>query len=393
MAAPAAKIRVLVVHTAYRQRGGEDVVCEAEIDLLRSRGHAVELFVRHNYELSATRTMRAVRETVWSSRAVATMTQLMDRFAPDVVHVHNTFPLISPSIYWVASKRGVPVVQTLHNFRLLCPQAMFLRDNRVCEECIGRFPWSGVVHRCYRGSLAHTSVLAGMLGVHRAIGTYRNKVTRYIALTEYSRLKFIEGGVPPNKIDVKPNFVDLPSPPDRPREGFLFVGRLSREKGIDVLVESAELSMPSGLRVAGSGPEAQRLEGIPGVALLGAICAARVREEMTRAIGLVLPSICYENFPRTVVEAFACGLPVIASRIGSLAELVHDNQTGLLFEAGNAHDLAAKIAWAHAHPARMREMGCNARARYEASYASERNYVMLLGIYENAIAQVNARGA
>jgi glycosyltransferase involved in cell wall biosynthesis len=393
MSDQACNARVLVVHNAYQQRGGEDMVCEAEVELLRSRGHAVEVFHRHNDDVMTTSRLRVAAETLWSLRSAATLNQLIDRFAPDVIHAHNTFPVISPSVFWTAARRGVPVVQTLHNFRLLCPQAMLLREGRVCELCIGQFPWGGIVHRCYRGSLPQTSVVAAMLGVHRALGTYRDKVTRFIVLNEFCRRKFIEGGLPAEKLMLKPNFVDLPSPSEGERIGVLFVGRLSQEKGVEVLAGAMAKSPGIGLRVAGSGPEANRLHGIDGVTLLAHVGQAQVRDEMSRAVALILPSICYEGFPRTLAEAYASALPVIASRIGALAELVQDGVTGLLFEPGNADDLAQKLAWAAANPARLREFGCNARAEYEAKFSADGNYAMLMDIYGAAMDEARVRCA
>lgn len=393
MSVRACNARVLVVHNAYQQRGGEDMVCEAEVELLRSRGHAVEVFHRHNDDLKKSSGLRVAAETLWSVRSAAGLNRLMERFEPDVVHAHTTFPMISPSVLWTAARRGVSVVQTLHNFRLLCPQAMFLREGMVCELCIGQFPWSGIVHRCYRGSLPQTTVVATMLAVHRALATYRDKVTRFIVLNEFCRRKFIDGGLPAEKLMVKPNFVDSPVPLEGMRRGVLFVGRLSQEKGIDVLAGAMARSRGIDLRVAGIGPEAIRLRGIEGVTLLGHIGQPQVRDHMSRSVALILPSICYENFPRTLVEAFASALPVVASRIGALAELVRDGVTGLLFDPGNADDLAQKMAWAAANPARMREMGSNGRAEYEAKFSADRNYAMLMEIYGAAMEEAKVRRA
>jgi glycosyltransferase involved in cell wall biosynthesis len=310
---------------------------------------------------------------------------LVTDFNPDVIHVHNTFPLISPSFYWAAAKAKVPVVQTLHNFRLFCPQAVFLREGKVCEDCLGKVPWRGVVHGCYRDSKAQSAVLAGMVTAHRAIGTWRNKVTRYIALNEFCRQKFIQGGLPAERILVKPNFVDFAAQPEVSRNGFLFVGRLSVEKGIETLALAMKQVSHIELRVAGTGPESPLLDNIGALQMLGALSADEVRAQMNQSTALVLPSIWYENFPRVLVEALACSLPVIASRIGALAELIEDGVTGLLFEPGNATDLAAKINWAQQNPHKMREMGRNARNVYEAKYTANQNYHQLMAIYGEAI--------
>lgn len=306
------------------------------------------------------------------------------------MHVHNTFPLISPAVYWMAASKKIPVIQTLHNFRLLCPQAMFLLDGHVCEDCLGHSTWRAAVRGCYRGSKTQSAVLTGMLSLHRALGTYQRKITRYIALNEFCRSKFIEGGLPARKIVVKPNFVDFDAPREEGRSRFLFVGRLSSEKGIDVLARAAAKVPEVPILVAGTGPEAAALQATSSITMLGALGSEDVRRRMEAAVALVLPSIWYENFPRTLVEAFAAGLPVIASRLGALPELVEDGVTGLLFEPGNADQLASKLEWAQVNIDKMAEMGRRARARYEAEFTAERNYQQLMAIYQDAITEVSA---
>ena len=379
--------RVLIVHNGYQHKGGEDTVVEAEVQLLRERGHAVALFTRHNDDIHGVSKLMLVANTFWASGVAAEFATELERFQPDVIHVHNTFPMISPAIYWVAAKHHIPVVQTLHNFRLLCPQAMFLREGKVCEACMGAIPWRGVVHGCYRNSKVQSAVLAGMVSLHRLLGTWQHKVTRYIALNEFCRQKFINGGLPAARVVIKANFVDFPRPAVTQRADFLFVGRLSAEKGVDVLAQAARQTQVQ-IYVAGTGPEQRQLEQISNVQLLGALSTDDVRRRMSGSLALVLPSVWYENFPRTLVEAFGCGLPVIASRLGALAELVEDGVTGLLFNPGDAEDLADKLQWAHAHPEQMRAMGEAARAKYEAFYTAEKNYQQLVAIYRDAIAEV-----
>ncbi|MCA1978452.1 MAG: glycosyltransferase family 4 protein [Thiobacillus sp.] len=394
-------LRILVAHNAYQHRGGEDTVVESETALLRAHGHVVETFARSNDEVAGMSALALAQQTLWSGRTSRELGIVIRDFKPDVIHAHNTFPLISPSLYWAAARAGVPVVQTLHNFRLMCLNALFLREGRVCEDCMGRQPWRGVARACYRGSRPASAVLAGMLTLHRALGTYRHKVGRYIALNEFCRGKFIEGGLPAERVVVKPNFVDWPETRPHPnplpggegeRFGLLFVGRLSVEKGVATLAEAMRALPDARLRVAGDGPQAAVLDGLPGVARLGSQPGDAVRREMSRARALVVPSIWYENFPRTIVEAFASGLPVIASRIGALAEIVTDGHTGLLFEAGNARDLADKLAWALAHPGEMAAMGRNARAQYEAAFSPGVNYSRLMEIYAEAIASCRDSG-
>lgn len=380
-------MRILFVHNAYQHRGGEDSVVEAEIALLRSHGHAVETCFRSNDEVGGMPPLALARQTLWSDRTSRDLAGFVRRFQPDVIHAHNTFPLISPSLYWAADRAGVPMVQTLHNFRLMCLNALFMREGTVCEDCMGRLPWRGVARACYRGSHAASAALAGMLTLHRGLGTYRSKVARYIALNEFCRGKFIEGGLPPERVVVKPNFVDFDMPEPVARAGLLFVGRLSVEKGVATLAQAMAMLPDAKLRVAGDGPEAGLLDRVAGVTRLGSLPGEAVCQEMSRAAALVVPSIWYENFPRTIVEAFACGLPVIASRIGALADIVRDGETGLLSEPGNPRDLADKAAWALAHPEQMAAMGRNARAQYEAEFSAEVNYRRLMEIYAGVLAE------
>lgn len=384
--------KILVVHNNYQQRGGEDTVVEAECALLQGHGISVDYFGKHNDDIRQISRLRLAVNTVWSTSSRKEFETLLVRSAPDVIHVHNTFPLISPAIYWVADRLGIPIVQTLHNFRLFCPQAMFLRKGDVCEKCIGKIPWRGVVHGCYRDSQIQSAVLAGMVTFHRAVHTWDRKVTRYIALNDFCRNKFIEGGLPAERLVVKPNFVDFPEPEARQRAGFLFVGRLSREKGIDVLVNATRSLRGACVRVAGTGPEDHLLSGVAGLSHLGGLSGEGVRGEMAGAAALILPSIWYENFPRTLVEAFGCGLPVIASRIGALAELIEDGVTGLLFEPGDPLDLAKKMRWAIDHPEELGRMGRSARKHYEENFTAERNYEQLMTIYRDAISAVAKAG-
>lgn len=379
-------MKVLVAHNAYQQRGGEDSVVDDEVALLRSRGAEVALMQLHNDDIAGMGRAELVSRTLWSRPAAQAMAAQCASFLPDVVHVHNSFPLMSPAIHWAAQAAGVPVVQTLHNFRLLCPQAMLLREGKVCEDCVGRLPWRGAVRGCYRGSRAQSAVLAGMLVLHRGLGTWQRRVNRFVALNEFCRAKFIEGGLPASRVVVKPNFVDLPAPEAQPREGLLFVGRLSPEKGLDVLA-AATRQAGLAVTVVGSGPMQPALADEPGLRLLGALPMPQVLAQMRAAAALVMPSVWYENFPRTLVEAWASGLPVIASRLGAMADLIEDGVTGLLFEPGDPASLAAKLRWAQDHPEALAAMGRRAREHYEMNYTADRNHAQLLAIYEAAMAE------
>jgi glycosyltransferase involved in cell wall biosynthesis len=394
-----AGMKVLILHNAYQQSGGEDAVAAGETRLLEDNGHAVRRYDRHNDELrgrGALGALGAARQTIWSSRSFRDVRALIARERPDIAHFHNTFPLISPAAYYACAEERVPVVQTLHNYRLWCAGAKFLRDGAVCEACLGRkAAWPAIVHRCYRESRTATTAVAAMLAVHRALGSWQNKVDVYIALSEFMRRKFIEGGLPEERIMVKPNFV---AGEFRPRTAAgdyaLFVGRLSEEKGPQLLVpawRALQAAVP--LRIAGDGPLLPELSreagasGCPGIELTGRRTAQEVRALMHGARFLVFPSVWYEGFPMTIAEAFAAGLPVIASRLGSMAEIVRDRVTGLHFEPGSAVDLAAKVEWAWRHPDDLGRMGRAARAEYEAKYRPSTNYEQLIGVYRTAMAQ------
>ena len=384
-------LRILFVHNAYQQRGGEDAVVDDEVQLLREHGHAVELYRRDNHDIASMGKLAAARDTLWSVRTQHEVEAVLKRFRPDVVHTHNTFPLISPSIYWAAAKCHVPVVQTLHNFRLLCPQAMLLREGKVCEDCVGKLPWRGVARRCYRGSLQQSAVLASMLVLHHGLGTYAGKVTRYIALNDFCREVFVRGGLPAKRLSVKPNFVADPGLGTAAGAGFLYVGRLSVEKGIATMADALAAAPSQQCEVIGTGPEEMVIGKLTNVKMAGWQQGDYVAERMKNSLALVMPSLWYENFPRTLVEAFACGLPVIASRLGAMAYLIRDGETGLLFNPGDARDLAAKLAWAQAHPDAMRGMGEAARREYESKYTPLRNLDMLLAIYREAMAEYGSK--
>lgn len=384
-------MRIIVAHNTYQQRGGEDAVVEAEIALLRAHGHDVTLYFLNNEDIDRMPTAKVAIQTLWSSRSKNEMARLIQTFQPDVIHIHNTLSLISPSVYWAAAQANVPVVQTLHNFRMMCLNALYLRKGKVCEDCAGRLPWRGVTHKCYRGSALASSVIAGMLTLHRALGTYTQKINRYVALTQFAKTKFIEAGLPTKKIVVKPNFYsDIQNSKSQSdsfvKKGALFVGRISQEKGISTLL-SAWREIDFNLLIAGDGPMVVEIQsnGNRRIKSLGSIPSDEVAAAMSKAEFLVMPSECYEGFPMVLVEAFAHGLPVVASRLGSMAEIVDDGVTGLHFEPGNADDLAAKVKWLHSHPDECRQMGLNARREFEKKYTSERNYEMLMNIYQEAI--------
>jgi glycosyltransferase involved in cell wall biosynthesis len=386
-------VKILVCHNYYQQRGGEDQSFADDVRLLESRGHCVVRYTVHNDSIEGMGRWELARKTVWNRETFGRVRELIRKERPYVLHCRNSFPLLSPALYYAAHAEGVPVVQALGNFRLLCPGALFLRDGRVCEDCLRkRVPWPGVLHGCYRGSRTATAVVAGMVTVHRVRKTWTRMVTRYIALTEFSRRKFIEGGLPAERIAVRANSISPDPMPGEGRGGFaVYAGRLSAEKGVDTLLDAwRRLPDPLPLKIIGDGPLAGRVQE-------AAHCDPRIQwqgfrplDELLSVLGearcLIFPSTCYETFGRTVVEAYAKGTPVIASRLGAMAETVQDGHTGLHFEAGDAADLAAKVGWLLAHPAECVQMRCTARRQYEAQYTPDASYQRLMDIYEEALA-------
>lgn len=384
------KQSILVVHNRYQVRGGEDGVVENEVALLQRHDHPVATCILDNRDGIASKNSLALAAgTVWSQSGVREVRNHIERTNPDIVHFHNTFPLISPAAYYAAKSMGRTVVQTLHNYRLICPGALLLRDGQVCEDCVGKaIPYPGVQHGCYRNSRLASGAVAAMLTTHRVLGTWQRQVDRYIALTQFARAKFIAGGLPEHKIAIKPNFLATAPEPCEPKEEYaLFVGRPSREKGIDILLRAWKGLGRLPLRIAG-GPVPEVLRQLagdnPAIEFLGEVDSQRVRELMGRAAVLVCPSVWYEGFPMVIAESLASGLPIVASNLGGLAELVDDGRTGLLFGAGDAAELAEKISWIMAHPEERAGMGRAARHEYVTRYTAEENYQMLMKIYAQA---------
>jgi len=395
-------LKILLIHNYYRQPGGEDIAFRAEKDLLLAAGHRVVEFARGNDEIVLDGFLSKAKlgfATVSGNQSVRRVRSILQQESPDVVHFHNTFPLVSPSAYYACHEAGVPVIQTLHNYRLLCPSANFYRGGRVCEECVSHSLLRSVGYGCYRDSRAATAAIALMLAFHRFRRTWIEMVDRYIAPTEFARKTFLRAGLPAARVSVKPHFV-YPDPGLRTgtRNYALFVGRLSSEKGLRALLEAWKLlrnTIP--LHIVGDGPLRSELEaerdrlGLSSVYFNGWLPREQVYLAMQGAVFLIFPSELYETFGLTIAEAFACGTPVIASRLGAMAELIENGRTGLHFTAGDAQDLRAKAerAW------NCREvtvaMGRECRKEYETKYTAERNYAALIGIYQSALQERSAK--
>ena len=396
-------MKIVMVHNTYREAGGEDVVFENEKRLLQRNGHIVIPYVRSNLDLKDTffpDRIAIATQMIWSSKARNGLAAILDAESPDIVHVHNTFMAISPSIYSACSARNIPVVQTLHNFRLLCPAGNFFRDGIICHECVTQSLLQSVRHACYRNSRGATAGVALMLAFHRALDTWRGSVTRFIALTEFARRKFVDAGFPLHSLVVKPNFADH-DPGERVGPGTyaLFVGRLLENKGLRVLLNAwKQLPEQYPLHIVGDGPDRSTLQAqarewqLTGVTFRGRLSHQEVIEAVKGARFVIVPSVLYEGFPMCIVESFACGTPVLCSRLGGLAEIVQDHMTGLHFSPGDSLDLAAKVEWAWNRPLELSQMGRAARARYETEYTAEKNYSLLMEIYEQALSTCASRG-
>jgi glycosyltransferase involved in cell wall biosynthesis len=368
--------------------------------MLENAGNKIVTYCRTNWDTDGYRGLGQLglaKRTIWASDSKRDFSELLRREKPDVVHVHNTFVMISPSIYSACYEAKIPVVQTLHNYRLLCAAGTFFRDGKLCEECLQNSLWRGVEHSCYHDSFSASSVVALMLAYHRLRHTWQREISCFVALSQFARNKFMEGGLPGEKIFVKPNFV---SPDPGARTGIgdyaLFAGRISPEKGVGTIVAAwkhLKLSVP--LVIIGGGPDLEPLraqaacDGLTNVQFLG----QRPREETLSAINnsrfTIISSEWYETFCLAIAESFACSTPVICSRLGVMQELVDDRRTGLHFSPGDPQDLAAKVEWAWTHPEEMRSMGVAARAEYESKYTAEKNYPQLLKIYERATGNTN----
>jgi glycosyltransferase involved in cell wall biosynthesis len=386
-------MKILLVHNRYQIPGGEDVVFDQERQMLEQAGHEVVTYMRSNYEgesWTGFRRIALVKNIAWSSDTRVQLAHLLQEAKPDIVHVHNTFMMMSSSVFAACKEAGIPVVQTLHNYRMFCPAANYVRDGKVCEECREHGVSRGVRYGCYRGSRGATASVALAITTQHRRKSYPD---RFIALTEFSRQKFIAGGIAGEKVCVKPNFV-APDPGRGSGTGeyAIYAGRLSDEKGLDTLLSAWKRLPRIPLEIVGDGPLLAPLQtkaaalGLPTVRFHGRLPRNKTLGMIKLARFLVAPSQCYENFPMGIAEAFACAVPVICSRLGGMQEIVQDARTGVFFTPGDEVDLAEKVHAAWSNPAQTARMAHEARWEYESKYTAEKNYPLLLKIYQEMIA-------
>ena len=398
-------MKVLLVHNFYGSAApsGENQVVEAEKALLQARGHDVAEFTRHSDEVrvqGAWGTIKAAAATPWNPWSARAIRQAAARFRPDVVHVHNTFPLISPSIFHALAGTGVARVLTLHNYRLFCPAAIPMRAGKVCTDCLDRrSAWPALQHGCYRNSRPATLPLAINVALHRAAGTWAHQVEAFIALTEFQRQRVVDAGLPASRVFVKPNF--YPGNPAvvpwaQRQPCVVFAGRLTAEKGVATLIRAWQLWGPGApeLRVLGDGPLRADLEamaaGLP-VRFLGQVSTTEAQRQIAQASLLVLPSECFEGFPMVVREAFAFGTPAAVSNLGPLPSIVTHGVSGVVFEAGNAASLLQIIGSTWHAPDMLQNLGQGARRAFEALYHEEVNHQALMRVYGQAKAHIRPK--
>ncbi|MDD6072305.1 MAG: glycosyltransferase [Clostridiales bacterium] len=392
------KCNILIVHNRYKIAGGEDSVVQNEAALLRKHGHKVTLYLRSNEELEQYNTVQKILfpfQAVFSIRSYREIRNILHKEQINIVHVHNTLSVISPSVYYAARKEGIPIVQTVHNFRLVCPGALLVRENTICKECIEKGLGCAVKHNCYRGSKIQSLVSAMILWIHRKTGIYKH--LHYICLTDFTRQLLMQAD--PRIFDirrmyVKPNFVDIPKtenivPFNEREQSYAYIGRLDEAKGIRVLLKAWQLLPERRLYIAGSGPLQEEIslliqqEQRKNIVFLGAIAHDKVYELMGKIRALILPTQWYEGFPMTIVEAYSCGTPVIGSKLGNVEATVQDGKTGVLFEHHNPQALVDAVY--RLEQMDGRKMQENIRQIYCDQYTGAVNYRQLTDIYEKII--------
>lgn len=388
-------MKILLVHNLYKQPGGENVVFESEGELLSKHGHFVERLVFDNSTIKtfADRLLSGLK-VIYNPESARQLKEKIEHFNPDIIHVHNFIPLVSPSVFFVAKKFNIPIILTLHNYRLICPSATLVHKGKIYERSIHTvFPFDAIIKGVYRKSVLDTAAIAIMVAVHNLIGTWRNKVDFFIALSNFAKEKFRTSAlaISDELLVVKSNFVpDFGVGHSERDNDLLFVGRLVEEKGIRVLLKAASL-LPFKLTIIGDGPmkalvtKAARTN--PNIHYLGFQDKVTIARHMKRCKALIFPSIWYEGFPLTILEAFSTGTLVIASQLGAMAEIIQDGVNGLLFEAGDEKALVDKIIEVDAKPKYAKQLADTARLSYLAHYTPEKNYGLLIGIYNKALSR------
>lgn len=384
-------MKILQVHNYYQIGGGEDTVVAAEKAMLESNGHEVFTFYKHNKEIedySFSKKLNLLRNTTWSKTSYNEALQILKEVQPDVCHVHNFMPLISPSVYQACKDLGVPVVQTLHNYRLICSNGLFMRSGGICEDCLGKSAYGAVKKKCYRNSGIQTYAVARMIQKNKQV--WKELVDAYICLTDFAKQKFLTHGLPENKLLVKPNFVEKRSLPKDEEKSpyFVYVGRLTESKGVSIFKRLAnELPLP--LKMVGEGELSETLQGIANVELMGKKSGPETLELIQNAEALILPSVWYEGMPMTILEAFSLNTPVIASNLGGMKSMIRHQENGFLFSPGSEEELLENLNFVCNESEKITKIVENAALEFDKKYSASANYTMLMDIYEKVIGAQN----
>lgn len=388
-------MKILFIHNRYKQYGGEDVAVESETSVLAEKGHEVKTLFFDNKPINGFGSRIKIGfSSVYNFSSARKVSNAIKEFNPDIIHIHNLFFIASPSVLYAANKQRIPVVLTLHNYRLICANALLLRDNQVCELCVHKkFPVSGIRYKCYRNSASQSALVTVITGIHKLLGNWKNKISTFITLNEFSRSKLLYSSlkIPAEKMITKANFVPDPGEGTGQREDFfLFAGRIVKEKGVHILAKTFSNMPQQRILIIGDGPEKisleQEFKKYPNISFAGQMDKLEVKDHMKRCKAFICPSIWYEGAPLTIIEAFATGTPVIASRLGSMAESITDGFNGLHFTAGDPNDLQNKIEIFLKETESNKMFYTNARQTYLEKYHPDIHYVSILKIYEAAIA-------
>lgn len=384
-------MKILQIHNQYTKKGGEDTTVANEKSLLLAKSHQVEQLFFDNGQIKGIEKMKILYKSIYNQNSTKILRDKIQDFRPDIIHIHNLFYVASPAILYEAQKNKVPVVLTIQNFRLICSGSLLLRNGQVCELCTQKvFPFSGIKHKCFQNSVLKTAQLTFTTGIHKILGTWQNKVDAYITLTDFVKKKLIQSSLqlPESKVFVKPNFTeDKGWASAESRDNFfLYVGRLSHEKGIRTLLEASK-QIDFHLEIIGDGEMRQMVQAFaqqnPNIIYHGFQGQDFIIEKMKQCKALLFPSIWYEGMPLTLLEAFSTGTPVIISDIDNLNEMVSNQYNGLHFKTGNSKDLAEKIYYFQQNASST--FYENARKTYEELYRPEKNYQELMGIYQKVI--------
>lgn len=388
-------MRILIVHNYTQRRGGADEAAEQERALLEKKGHAVFFYTRHNDEIKSmswAEKLSLFFQPTWSHKSCTEIQSIITEFRPDILHCHSFFPLVSPAIYYIAKKHHLPVVQTLHEYRLVCASGQLIRNGSTCEECITGSLMRGIRYSCYHNSKIQTASASLMLKIHRWAKTWETKVDCFINLTEFSQNKLLESGIPQERCYIRPNFLSTTKQLHHSDRTYaLYVGRLSTEKGIETLLKAWNKLPHVPLKIIGDGPMrgwAERYveqHNIHNIDFLGFLPIDEVLRYQRSALFVLLPSLFYETFGRTIMEAYSVGTPVIASNIGAITENVVEGETGLLFTPGDANDLAKNVRLAINNPRELIKWGIKAHKLYQSKFTAEIAYQQLVHIYAEAL--------